>query len=45
MGMLYEKRGDQKSAVAALRKSVELSPDDPDYRRALAAAEARTTSP
>jgi cytochrome c-type biogenesis protein CcmH/NrfG len=35
MGAIYQQRGDRPSALAAYKKAVELSPDDPDYKRAL----------
>jgi tetratricopeptide (TPR) repeat protein len=36
MGEVYLKLGQRSRAVEALRKAVQLSPDDPDYRNALA---------
>jgi tetratricopeptide (TPR) repeat protein len=36
MGAIYLKMGDRKHAIEALEKAVQLSPDDPDYRKALA---------
>ena len=33
MGRLYLKMGDRKQAAEALGKAVQLSPDDPDYRK------------
>ncbi len=35
IGTIYQHRGDRAKALAAYKKAVELSPDDPDYRRAL----------
>jgi cytochrome c-type biogenesis protein CcmH/NrfG len=37
MGAIYQQRNDREHALAAYKKAVELSPDDPDYRKALAA--------
>jgi Flp pilus assembly protein TadD len=36
MGTIYQQRGEPVKARAAYAKAVEISPDDPDYRRALA---------
>jgi Flp pilus assembly protein TadD len=36
MGAIYQQRGESVKARAAYAKAVEISPDDPDYRRALA---------
>ena len=36
MGEVYLKLGERSRAEEALRKAVQLSPDDPDYRKALA---------
>jgi protein O-GlcNAc transferase len=36
MGVLYQQKSDREHALAAYRKAVELSPDDPEYKRALA---------
>lgn len=41
MGELYLKLGERDRAAAALRKAVELSPEDPDYHKALAELEGR----
>ena len=37
MGAIYQQRGDRARALAAYQKAVEISPDDADYKRALAA--------
>ena len=37
MGAIYQQRNDRAHALAAYREQLELSPDDPDYQRALAA--------
>jgi cytochrome c-type biogenesis protein CcmH/NrfG len=42
MGAIYEQRGDKERAVAAYKKAVALSPDDPDYQRALASLSGHT---
>ena len=36
IGAIYQQRGDRESALAAYKKAIEISPDDPDYKRALA---------
>ena len=36
IGAIYQQRNDRAHAVTAYRKALELSPGDPDYRRALA---------
>jgi|SRR5580704_1130090 tetratricopeptide (TPR) repeat protein len=36
MGVIYQQKNDREHALAAYKKAVELSPDDPDYKRALA---------
>jgi tetratricopeptide (TPR) repeat protein len=36
MGAIYQQRGEPVKARAAYAKAVEISPDDPEYRRALA---------
>ena len=36
MGWIYQQRGERAKARAAYSKAVEISPDDPDYKRALA---------
>jgi tetratricopeptide (TPR) repeat protein len=36
IGVIYQQRKDLPRAVAAYKKAVEISPQDPDYRRALA---------
>jgi Flp pilus assembly protein TadD len=36
MGAIYEQRGDKQHAMAAYKKAAAISPDDPDYQRALA---------
>jgi Flp pilus assembly protein TadD len=36
MGAIYQQRGERVKARAAYAKAVEISPDDPDYKRALA---------
>ena len=41
MGEIYLKLGDRNLATQALRKAVRLSPEDPDYRRALSELQAR----
>jgi len=41
MGEIYLKLGDRKQAAQALRKAVQLSPEDPDYSRALSELQAR----
>ena len=41
MGELYLKLGERDQAAAALRKAVQLSPEDPDYHKALAELEGR----
>jgi protein O-GlcNAc transferase len=38
MGVVHQRLRDHERAIAAYRKAVELSPDDQDYRAALAAA-------
>jgi len=43
MGVIYQQRNDRARALAAYKKAAELSPDDPDYRRALVALS--STSP
>ena len=40
IGAIYEQHGEKAKAIAAYKRAVELSPDDPDYRRALHAATA-----
>jgi Flp pilus assembly protein TadD len=37
MGAIHQQRGEREKARAAYAKAVEISPDDPDYKRALAA--------
>ena len=37
IGWIYQQRGERVKARAAYAKAVEISPDDPDYKRALAA--------
>ena len=41
MGEIYVKLGDRNQATQALRKAVQLSPEDPEYRKALSELEAR----
>ena len=41
MGEIYLKLGDRNRASQALRRAVQLSPEDPDYRRALSELQAR----
>jgi len=41
IGELYLKLGERDRAAAALRKAVQLSPDDPEYSKALAEVEGR----
>ena len=36
MGMIYLKMGDRKRAAEAFANALRLSPDDPDYKKALA---------
>jgi Flp pilus assembly protein TadD len=36
MGAIYQQRGERSEARAAYLKAVEISPEDPDYKRALA---------
>ena len=36
IGVIYQQRRDLPRAVAAYKKALEISPQDPDYRRALA---------
>jgi Flp pilus assembly protein TadD len=36
MGAIYQRRGERAKARAAYQRAVEISPDDPDYKRALA---------
>jgi tetratricopeptide (TPR) repeat protein len=36
IGVIYQQRKDLPRAMAAYKKAVEISPQDPDYRRALA---------
>jgi tetratricopeptide (TPR) repeat protein len=36
MGWIYQQRGERVKARAAYAKAVEISPEDPDYKRALA---------
>lgn len=36
MGTIYQQRGDRAKARAAYEKALEISPDDPDYKHALA---------
>jgi tetratricopeptide (TPR) repeat protein len=36
MGEIYQHRGDRAKALAAYSKALKISPDDPDYKRALA---------
>jgi Flp pilus assembly protein TadD len=36
MGTIYQQRGERAEARAAYAKAVEISPEDPDYKRALA---------
>jgi Flp pilus assembly protein TadD len=45
IGVIYQQRNDRARALAAWKKAAELSPDDPDYRRALAALRASPASP
>ena len=45
MGLIYKQRDDTALALAALQKAVELSPDDPEYRRALASVSKSELSP
>ena len=40
MGAIYQQRGERAKARTAYEKAVEISPDDPDYKRALAALNA-----
>jgi len=35
MGQIYLKQGERQRALEATRKAVQLSPVDPDYRKAL----------
>jgi tetratricopeptide (TPR) repeat protein len=41
MGEIYLKLGDRNQATHALRKAVQLSPEDPEYRKALSELQAR----
>ena len=41
MGEIYLKLGDRNRASQALQKAVQLSPEDPDYRKALSELQAR----
>jgi cytochrome c-type biogenesis protein CcmH/NrfG len=41
MGEIYLKLGDRNQATQALRKAVQLSPEDPEYRKALSELQAR----
>ena len=41
MGEVYARMGDRRRAAEALRRAVALSPDDPDYKKALAELNAR----
>jgi len=41
IGQVWVKRGDKVKATAAFRSAVELAPDDPEYKKALADAEER----
>ncbi len=43
IGEIYTKLGARRQAAAALRKAVELSPEDPDYKKALAELEGKPT--
>jgi len=43
MGELYLKMGERTRAAEALRKAVQLSPEDPDYKKALAGLAGKPT--
>jgi Flp pilus assembly protein TadD len=45
MGVIYQQRNDRARALAAYKKAAELSPDDPDYHRAVAALSASPVKP
>jgi tetratricopeptide (TPR) repeat protein len=45
MGVIYEQRGDKEHALAAYKTAGTLSPDDPEYRRALAALAGHAAKP
>jgi tetratricopeptide (TPR) repeat protein len=45
MGEVYLKMGERNRAAEALRKAVQLSPEDPDYRKALAELSGKQTVP
>ena len=41
MGVIYQQKNDTARAKAAYDKAIQLSPDDPDYRRARASLDAK----
>jgi tetratricopeptide (TPR) repeat protein len=43
MGQVYLKMGERRRAAEALRRAVQLSPDDPDYKKALAGLDGKPT--
>jgi cytochrome c-type biogenesis protein CcmH/NrfG len=45
MGAIYEQRGNKEHALAAYKKAAALSPDEPDYQRALAALSGHVARP
>jgi Flp pilus assembly protein TadD len=45
MGVIYEQCGDRERALSAYKKAAMLSPQDPEYQRALAALSGHAARP